>query len=116
MATLRWMGVPEAELRMIEGTHEEIKRRVEYRRNSEWTGTGECARATVVIRSNGGYQQESNYERHSPQVDILEGRSSRTVGRVEGNLWHTWTESKSREDGGALGRAAENRSRYKTGR
>ena len=29
------------------------------------------------------------------------------VGRLEGNLWQTWTESKSKEDGGALGRAAE---------
>ena len=37
------------------------------------------------------------------------------VGRVKGNLWQTWTKSKSREDGGALGRASEKRSRYKTG-
>ena len=28
MATLRWVGVPEAEVRMIEGTYEETKRRV----------------------------------------------------------------------------------------
>ena len=28
MATLRWMGVPEAEVRMVEGTHEESKGRV----------------------------------------------------------------------------------------
>ena len=76
MATLRWMGVPEAELRMVEGTYEEIKRRVEYRRNSDWTGTGDCAKATVVIRSSGGYHQESNYERHSPQVDICRLRGS----------------------------------------
>ena len=52
MTTMRWMGVPEAELRMVERTYEEIKRRVEYRRNSECTGTGECAKATVVIRSS----------------------------------------------------------------
>ena len=25
-------------------------------------------------------------------------------GKVEGDIWQTWTESKSREDGGALGR------------
>ena len=30
---------------------------------------------------------------------------------MEGNLWQTWTESKSREDGGALGQAAEKISR-----
>ena len=29
------------------------------------------------------------------------------LGRLEGNLWQTWTESKSREDGGVLGRAAK---------
>ena len=34
---------------------------------------------------------------------------------MEGNLWQTWTEI-SIEDGGALGRAAEERSIYKTGR
>ena len=28
MATLRWMGVPEAEVRMVEGTYEETKGRV----------------------------------------------------------------------------------------
>ena len=28
MATLRWMGVSEAEVRMVEGTHEESKGRV----------------------------------------------------------------------------------------
>ena len=28
MTTLRWMGVPEAEVRMVEGTYEETKRRV----------------------------------------------------------------------------------------
>ena len=26
---------------------------------------------------------------------------------MKGNLWQTWTESKSREDGGAFGRTAE---------
>ena len=28
MATLRWMGVPEAEVRMVEGMHEKITARV----------------------------------------------------------------------------------------
>ncbi len=28
MATLRWMGVPEAEVRMVEGTYEKITARV----------------------------------------------------------------------------------------
>ena len=28
MATLRWMGVPEAEVRMVEGTHEKTTARV----------------------------------------------------------------------------------------
>ena len=28
MATMRWMGVPEAEMRMVEGTYEETKGRV----------------------------------------------------------------------------------------
>ena len=28
MATLRWMGVPEAEVRMVKGTYEETKGRV----------------------------------------------------------------------------------------
>ena len=41
MATLRWMGVREAEVRMVEGTYEDTKGRVvcglEYRRNSGWT-------------------------------------------------------------------------------
>ena len=37
MATLRWMGVPEAEVRMVEGTYEETK-------------------PTVVHRSSGGDQ------------------------------------------------------------
>ena len=37
MATLRWMGVPEAEVSMVEGTYGEIKGKVEYRRNSGWT-------------------------------------------------------------------------------
>ena len=36
-ATLRWTGVPEAEVRMVEGTYGEIKGKVEYRRNSGWT-------------------------------------------------------------------------------
>ena len=31
MATLRWMGVPEAEVRMVEGTYEETKGRVVYK-------------------------------------------------------------------------------------
>ena len=34
---------------------------------------------------------------------------------MEGNIWQTWIESKSREDRCVLGRAAEKRSRYKTG-
>ena len=37
MATLRWMGVPEADVRMVEGTYGEIKGKVENRRNSGWT-------------------------------------------------------------------------------
>ena len=46
---------------------------------------------------------------------VVADRPSRAVGRVEGNLWQTWAERESREDGGALGRAAK-KSRYKTGR
>ena len=38
MAMLNWMGVPEAEVRMVEGTYEETKGADwEYRRNSGWT-------------------------------------------------------------------------------
>ena len=34
---------------------------------------------------------------------------------MEGNLWQTWTETKSTVDGGALGRVVEKISRYQTG-
>ena len=34
---------------------------------------------------------------------------------MEGNVWQTWTERKSREDGGALGRIVEKISKYQTG-
>ena len=38
---------------------------------------------------------------------VVADRPSRAVCIVEGNLWQTWAERKSREDGRALGRAAE---------
>ena len=34
-------------------------------------------------------------------------QTSRPAGREEGNLWQTWTENKSGEDRGALGRAGK---------
>ena len=37
---------------------------------------GECAKPSVVHRSSGGDQQESEYKGHSPQVDIRRRPSS----------------------------------------
>ena len=45
MATLRWMGVPEAEVRMVEGTHKETKGRVVCR-----PGISEEFRVDVGLR------------------------------------------------------------------
>ena len=76
MATLRWMGVPDAEVRMVEGTYEETKGRV-------MCGPGileefgvdiglrrECHKPTVIHCNSGGDQQDSKYKGHSPQVAI----------------------------------------------
>ena len=63
MTTLRWMGVPEAEVRMVEGTHEETKGRVvcgpeEFRIDVRLRQ--ECPKP-IVHRSIGGDQQESEF-------------------------------------------------------
>ena len=74
------MGVPEADvrmLRMVEGTYEGTKGRVMCAweiflgiQGGRRPKTGECAKPTVVHRSNGCDQQESEYEGRPPQVDV----------------------------------------------
>ena len=76
MATLRWMGVPEAEVRIVEGTYEETTGRVVHAPGiSEEFRVDVCLRqgsvlSTVIHCSSGGDQQENEHEGHSPQVVI----------------------------------------------
>lgn len=61
--------------------------------------------------------QKHSHQIASPKLAKTEWRRrSRTVGGAEGDLWYTWTESKSGEEGGALGRASEQRIRHQTRR
>ena len=61
MATLRWMGVPEAEVRMVEGTYEKITARCWRRsfggvRGQDWTEAGQRAEPPAVHCSTGPHQ------------------------------------------------------------
>ena len=68
MATLRWMGVPEAEVRMVEGTYEKTARVVVGERASEEFGVniglrqGQRAEPAAVHSSTGPHQQEDGGE------------------------------------------------------
>ena len=54
----------------------------------------------------------SCHTQNSSSSSEQRGRLSRSVDGVEGNLWQTWMESESGEDGvGTLGRVAEETSR-----
>ena len=63
-------------MRRVEGTYEETKGRIVCRLgiSEEFrVDVGlrrECTMSTVVHRISGGDQQESEYEGHSPQVDV----------------------------------------------
>ena len=76
MATLSWMGVPMAEVRMVEGTYEETKGSVRTGniggiQGERRTETGECPKPTVMHCRSGSDQQESEYNGHSPYADDL---------------------------------------------
>ena len=74
-------------------------------------------KAHFVHRSRGGDQQEAS-TRDIPRTFITRQRTVRQTlknGRVEGNLWQTWTKSKSREDGQRKKYIDIKISRYKTG-
>ena len=69
MATLRWMGVPEAQVRMAEGTNEKTTARVVVgERASEEFGVkiglkqGQRAEPAAVHSSTGPHQQEDGGE------------------------------------------------------
>ena len=53
MATLPWMGVTEAEVRMVEGTDEKTTARA-----GDWTHSGQRAEPADVHNSTGPHQQE----------------------------------------------------------
>ena len=53
MAALRWMGVTEAEVRMVDGTYEKTTAR-----GGDWTHTGQRAEPAAVHNSTGPHQQE----------------------------------------------------------
>ena len=114
------MRVPEAGLRMVEGTYEDTKsrvlcgpgvRRVQSKCRPD---TGERIDPIVVGLCGGTDKQKDLYKRHSPEtiVRIWPGSSSgwgskspRIVDRVERYFQHTWTEGTFGEDGGNVGGA-----------
>ena len=64
MATFRWIGVPEAEVRRVDGTHKDTKSRVLCGlgrvQNKCWPETGECLELFVVCR-NGGTDKQKDW-------------------------------------------------------
>ena len=70
MATLRWMGVPESEVMMVEGMYEKTTARVvvgegaseEFEITSQWTEAGQRAEPAAVHSSTGPHQQDDGDE------------------------------------------------------
>ena len=67
MGTLRWVGVPEGEVRLVEGTYEDMKWTGSVRRVQSkcWPDTRERFDPIVVYRCGGTDKQKYLYKRHS---------------------------------------------------
>ena len=107
MGTLGWMGVPEAEVRMVERTYEDTKSRM-------LCGSGVSGEFKVNIGLTEGSadKQKDLYKRHTPEtiIRIWPGSSSgwgsyspRTADSVDRYFQQTWTEGTFGEDGGNVG-------------
>ena len=80
------MGVPEAEVRMVEGTYEETKGRVvcEPGIMEEFRVDGECPKPNIIHCSSGGDQQESKYSTRDILRKLLNADDLAQVGSNSG--------------------------------
>ena len=114
MATLRWMGVPEAEVRMVEGMYEKTTARVvvgDFRSiggvlGQDWTQTGQRAKPAAVHSSTGPHQQEDCDEGCHEETPLYRQpgpggewqiEATGDIGGVERAVYQTRAEDKPRE-------------------
>ena len=133
MATLRWMGVPEAEVRMVEGTYEKTTARVvvgegasdEFEvMNGLRQGSVLSPLLFIAVHCTGPHQQEDGGEgcheetslcrRPGPGDEWQTGATGDTGG-VERFVYQTWAETEPREDGSAAHRPPEGRAGHRAG-
>ena len=131
MATLRWMGVPEAEVKMVEGIctrrqQQEWWWEKEHRRSlrSRWTQARQRAEPAAVHISTGPHKQEDGDEgchketplcrRPGPCGEWQTGATRDTAG-VEREVYLTLAEDKPTEDGSAAHRPPEGRAGHRAG-
>ena len=125
MATLRWMGVPEAEVRTVEGMYENttaIVVVIEGVCGQDWTQTWQRAEPAAVYISTGLHKQEDGDEwcheetplcrRPGPGGEWQTGTTGNTGG-VERAVYLTRAEDKPREDGSAAHRPPEGRAGHR---
>ena len=123
MVTLRWMGVPEAEVRMVEGVYEKTTARVvvgegsseEFEVNMD---SARCCSYTVPHKQEYGYEgcheETPLCRRPGPGGEWQTGATSDTGG-VERTVYLTRAEDKPREDGSAARRPPEGRAGHRAG-
>ena len=130
MATLRWMGVPEAEVKMVEGTYEKTTARVVV-----GEGASEAFEVKIGLRQGSvlspllfisvlTYKQEDGDEgwheetplcrRPGPGGEWQTGATGDTGG-VERDVYLTRAEDKPTEDGSAAHRPPEGRAGHPAG-
>ena len=130
MATLRWMGVPEPEVIMVEGMYEKTTARVvwekEHRRclGQYWTEEGQRAEPATVHSSTGPHQQEDGDEGCHEETSLcrrsgpwwrMEQSSYRDTGGVERVVDQAWAETQPIEDGSPTHRPPERRAGHRAG-
>ena len=117
MGTLRWMGVPEGEVMLVEGTYEDTKSRVlcgpgvsgEPKVNVGLTQGSALSPLLHVYLCGETDKQQDLYKSHTPETIVRRwpgsgrgwgSKSPRTVDRVERYYQQTWSEGRLGEDGG----------------
>ena len=132
MATLRWMGVPEAEVRMVEGTYEKTTARVvvgegasgEFEVNNRLRQGRVLSPLRFIAVPTGPHQQEDGGEgcheeaslcRRPGPGDEWQTGATGDNGGVERFAYQTRAETEPREDGSAAHKPPEGRAGHRAG-